>query len=79
MNKKEVCTGRAAAYISAFCGIEIYKITYSPDGERVYYTAGSWTGHPTTHRARLYYNRGGDPFFIYRGSRLYLSEAIRNS
>ena len=79
MKKKEVCTGRAAAYISAFSGIEIYKITYSPDGEQVYYTAGSWTGNPTAHSARLYYNRGGDPFFIYRGSRLYLSEAIRNS
>lgn len=41
MKKKEVCTGRAAAYISAFCGIEIYKIDYTPDGDSVYYTAGS--------------------------------------
>lgn len=79
MEKKEVCTGRAAAYISAFCGIEIFKIDHTPDGEQVYYTAGSWTGNPTAHRARIYYNRGGDPFFIYRGSRLYLSEAIRNN
>ena len=78
MNKKEVCTGRAAAYISAFCGIEIFKITYTPDGDSVYYTAGAWTGHPTAHRARIYYTRGGDPYFLHRGSRLKFSDAIRN-
>lgn len=78
MNKKEVCTGRAAAYISAFSGIEIYLIDYTPDGESVYYTAGSWTGHPTAHRARVYYTRGGDPYFLHRGQRLKFSDAIRN-
>lgn len=78
MNKKEVCTGRAAAYISAFAGIEIYLIDYTPDGERVYFTAGSWTGKPTAHRARVYYTRGGDPYFLHRGTRLKLSDAIRN-
>lgn len=79
MNKKSVCTGRAAAYISAFSGIEIFKIDYTPDGDSVYYTAGSWTGHPTAHRSRIYYTRGGDPYFMHRGSRLHLSDAIRNS
>lgn len=79
MKKSEICTGRAAAYISAFCGIEVYKIDYTPEGESVYYTAGSWTGHPTAHRARIYYNRSGEAYFIYRGSRLKLSDAIRNS
>lgn len=79
MNKKEVCTGRAAAYISAFSGIEIFKIDYTPDGEQVYYTAGSWTGHPTAHRARVYYTRGGDPFFLHRGTRLKFADAIRNN
>lgn len=79
MSKKEICTGRAAAYISAFCGIEIYKIDYTPDGDSVYYTAGSWTGKPTAHRARIYYTRGGDPYFMHRGQRLHFSEAIRNN
>lgn len=79
MNKKEVCTGRAAAYISAFCGIEIFKIDYTPDGEQVYFTAGSWTGKPTAHRARIHYNRNGKAYFIYSGQRLKLSEAIRNN
>lgn len=78
MNKKEVCTGRAAAYISAFCGIEIFSITHEPDGESIYFTAGGWTGKPTAHRARIYYTRGGDPYFLYKGNRLKLSEAIRN-
>ena len=78
MSKKEICTGRAAAYISAFSGIEIFKIIYSPDGDRVYYTAGAWTGRPTAHRARIYYTRGGDPYFLHRGSRLKFSDAIRN-
>ena len=78
MNKKSICTGRAAAYISAFSGIEIFKITYSPDGDSVYYTAGSWTGHPTAHRSRIYYTRGGDPYFLHRGTRLKFSDAIRN-
>lgn len=78
MSKKEICTGRAAAYISAFSGIEIFKITYSPDGDSVYYTAGSWTGHPTAHRSRIYYTHGGDPYFLHRGSRLKFADAIRN-
>lgn len=78
MNKKSVCTGRAAAYISAFSGIEIFKIDYAPDGDRVYYTAGAWTGHPTAHRARIYYTRGGEAYFLYRGSRLKFADAIRN-
>jgi hypothetical protein len=78
MKKTEICTGRAAAYISAFAGIEIFKIEYAPEGERVYFTAGSWTGKPTAHRARIYYTRGGDPYFLHRGQRLKLSDAIRN-
>lgn len=78
MNKKAICTGRAAAYISAFCGIEIYKIDHTPDGERVYYTAGAWTGHPTPHRSRIYYTATGDPYFLYHGQRLRFSDAIRN-
>lgn len=80
MSKKEICTGRAAAYISAFSGIEIFKIDYTPDGDSVYYTAGAWTGRPTAHRSRIYYTRGGgDPFFLYRGQRLHFSDAIRNN
>lgn len=78
MSKKEICTGRAAAYISAFCGIEIFKIDYTPDGDSVYYTAGSWTGHATAHRARIYYTRSGDPYFLHRGTRLKFADAIRN-
>lgn len=78
MNKKEVCTGRAAAYISAFGGIEIFRIEYGIN-DSIIFTAGSWTGHPTAHRARIYYTRGGDPYFLYSGQRLKLSEAIRNN
>lgn len=78
MNKKDVCTGRAAAYISAFSGIEIFRIDYTPDGEYIYYTAASWTGHPTAHRARIYYTTSGAAYFLYRGSRLKLADAIRN-
>lgn len=80
MSKKEICTGRAAAYISAFSGIEIFKIDYTPDGETVYYTAGAWTPSRTTyHRSRIYYTRGGDPYFLHRGTRLKFSDAIRNN
>lgn len=79
MNKKEYCKANpAAAYISAFGGVEIHGIIYGID-DSVIFTAGSWTAAKSYHKSRIYYNRGGDPFFIYRGNRLYLSEAIRNS
>lgn len=77
MSKKEICTGRAIAYISAFSGIEIFRIEYGIE-ESVIFTAAAWTGRPTYHRARIYYTRGGDPYFLHRGTRLHFSDAIRN-
>lgn len=71
-------TERARAYYSGFGGIEIYNILYTPEGESVIYTAGSWTaGAKVYHQTRIYYTKGGEAYFLYKGCRVKLSECIR--
>lgn len=79
MNEKIIArTERARAYYSGFGGIEIFNIMYTPEGESVIYTAGSWTaGEKTYHQTRIYYNKRGDAYFLYKGNRVKLSECIR--
>lgn len=73
---------KTAAYYSGFGGIEIKEILYGYD-DSVVFVAGAWCsdeigGRKTVHRSRIRYTlTNSEPYFIFGGCRIHLSECIR--
>lgn len=81
MTKKEIFNQhqKPIAFISTFGGVEIYHI----EGDQVYFKAYCWSDcynknnkRNQQHKARVYYN-DKHAYFIFKGIRLSLAEALR--
>ena len=74
--KIEILQKRSLGYISALSGCEIKDFEYWIN-DYVIFVAWAWTWHPTIHRAKIRYYVNGDPYFLYRGYTLKLSDSIK--
>ena len=75
MNKREYMNKPSVAYYSGFAGIEIKAVEYGID-DYIVFTAGAWTGKPSIHKSKIYYN-SRQVYFKYRGIRIKLDDCIR--
>ena len=76
MSKKEVCVNNESfAYYSGFGGLEFKKIEYGIE-DYIYCVSGSWTGNPSFHKLKVYYN-GDNSYIKLHGYRIPLNDCIR--
>lgn len=75
MDKREYMDKPSKAYFSGFSGIEIKAIQYGID-DYIIFIAGAWTGKPSIHKSKVYYN-SRQPYFKYKGIRIKLNDCIR--
>ena len=77
MTKKEICeNNKTFGYYSGFGGIELKEFDYSIN-DSVYFTANSWNGKKSYHKARIYIGTNDHAYFIFKGVKISLDECIR--
>ena len=77
MTKKEICVNsKTFGYHSSFGGIELKNFDNSVDTS-VYYTANSWYGKTTYHKAKIYIGTKDSAYFMHKGVRIYLDDCIK--
>lgn len=74
--KIDILSRKSIGYISALSGCEIKDFEYWIN-DYVIFVAWAWTWKPTAHKAKIRYTRAWDPYFLYNGYTLKLSDSIR--
>ena len=74
--KTEFLSRKSIGYISALSGCEIKDFEYWIN-DYIIFVAWAWTWKPTVHKAKIRYTRAWDPYFLYNGYTLKLSDSIR--
>lgn len=73
--KNEAIFMQTVGYYSGYGGIEVKYIIYGID-DIVLFTAGTFCGKPSAHRAKIHYDTDR-PYFIYAGRRIHFDEILR--
>lgn len=78
MTKKEICVNsKTFGYHSSFGGIELKNYDFQGEGH-IFYTANSWYGKKSYHKARLYIGITREcAYFMHKGVRIYLDDCIK--
>ena len=77
MTKREICeNNKSFGYYSGFGGIELKDFEYTVN-DSIYFTANSWYGKTTYHKARVYIGAKDSAYFKFKGVRIYLDDCIR--
>lgn len=74
--KIDILSRKSIGYISALSGCEIKDFEYWIN-DYIIFVAWAWTWKPTAHKAKIRYTRAWDPYFLYKGYTLKLSDSIR--
>ena len=77
VTKKEVCEANPSrAYYSGFGGLEIKYIDYGIN-DYIYCVSGAWTGKPSYHKLKIYYDKNEVAYIKLHGYKIPLNECIR--
>ena len=71
LNKKTI------AYASMLGGVEVKDIVYGIEDHMVV-VVNAWAGNKSVHQLKVNYNANGDAYITYKGTRIPLSEMLRN-
>ena len=76
MSKKEICLkNKSFAYYSGFGGLEFKHIEYGIT-DYIYCVSGAWTGKPSCHRLKIYYDMTGS-YIKLHGYKVWIGDCIR--
>ena len=62
-------------YASMFGGLEVKRIEYGVE-DYVLFVVNAWFCNPSVHRAKIHYGGGANPYFIFKGTRVYFNHLI---
>lgn len=74
--KDKIRKDERLGYISAFGGIEIKHLDIEGPDIMLTFVAGAWNGEHTVHKRKIYSNKDGSMYFMFKGTRVKLEDMI---